>query len=53
MMCPNWNLEELEYWKIATYTHFSLRGKLLNASTSYFYTKKTTNQIKSVYLPYK
>ena len=25
-MHPNWNLEELEYWKIAAITHFSLRG---------------------------
>ena len=26
MVYPNWNLEELEYWKIAANTHFSLRG---------------------------
>lgn len=25
-MYPNWNLEELEYWKIATISHFSLPG---------------------------
>jgi len=34
-MYPNWNLEELEYWKIAANTHFSLRGfELLGAETS-------------------
>lgn len=34
-MYPNWNLEELEYWKIAANTHFSLRGlELLRAEAS-------------------
>ena len=34
-MYPNWNLEELEYWKIAAYPHFSLRGfELLGAEAS-------------------
>ena len=34
-MYPYWNLEELEYWKIAANTHFSLRGfELLGAEAS-------------------